>query len=249
MAIKLALWDVYGTILFPLNELIDPGHYEKFEAGVQYLHTLGINCKKEEIITVFFEEVERYHKDVVSKNGAIKYPEVRIDEVWINIFKRISGKVPYNIREIAFEFEKKVNRTKWDDNIENALNFLYENGVKQGFSSNAQFYTPIILREYLGDKFDFLFYEQFSFFSYKFLFSKPDMLFYNEIIKVIDYYGLRRDEVLFIGNDFEKDVLLPSSFGFRAIFLGKGKQDSEKYKCAESSEKLLFLLKNEFVSK
>ena len=126
------------------------------------------------------------------------------------------------IRELAVRFELAMNSVYPMPGLIRLLDWLREKEKLMGVISNAQFYTPLIFESLLGKTMiEAGFEEELMHFSYRTGRAKPGKFLYKTALKSIEKLGLASAEVLYIGNDMEKDILPAKRVGFRTgLFAG-----------------------------
>jgi putative hydrolase of the HAD superfamily len=164
------------------------------------------------------------------KEAGFDFPEVDIVRIWEEILSImieenfISGDFDENtIRIAALTYECKVNPVWPMKGIEQLLNHLYKSGLKLGIISNAQFYTPEILKVLINFKTGHQFFDrELLFYSFKENLAKPSKDFFLKAVrKVKKLYNIDSDEILYIGNDMLNDVYTASLCGCKtALFAG-----------------------------
>ena len=123
---------------------------------------------------------------------------------------------------MRFFFEDQINKVTLPDESIKVLTFLKSKNIYQGIVSNAQFYTEIFLKRALKvDELDFYFNPELVFFSYKLGVAKPDPKIYKNLIASLSKFNIKPENTLFIGNDFENDILNPHNYGFKTAFINK----------------------------
>lgn len=95
-------------------------------------------------------------------------------------------------------------------------------GIRMGIISNAQFYTPLFLEAAFNEPVidNFLLPEllQWSWLSGR---AKPDAWMFEILMRAIEHHGIRRDQVLYIGNDALNDCATAAEAGFMTcLFAG-----------------------------
>jgi putative hydrolase of the HAD superfamily len=131
---------------------------------------------------------------------------------------------------MTFIFEILSNPLYPMPGMKEIIKNLSSRKIPLGIVSNAQFYTPVVLNYFLSDrlaeedKVDY-FDPDLTIFSYKYKRSKPDLFLFQTLASVLEKkYGLLPGDVLFIGNDMQKDVYAGHITGFRtALFAGDRK--------------------------
>ena len=92
-----------------------------------------------------------------------------------------------------------------------------------GVVSNAQFYTPLILRALfdVGSLDQLGFRQDLCLWSYKSRRAKPDPLIFEDATVRFAELGVPPEQILYVGNDMRNDVWAPQELGWRtALFAG-----------------------------
>ena len=91
-----------------------------------------------------------------------------------------------------------------------------------GIISNAQFYTPLILRWFLNSGLpDLGFEEDLLIYSYEMGCAKPSAALFKLAAHRLEKRGISPESVLYLGNDEKKDILPAKQTGFQtALFAG-----------------------------
>jgi putative hydrolase of the HAD superfamily len=227
--IKCALFDVYGTLMVSgVGDISLSNADDRGKVIPDLFDTVGIPLKKEFTQPgQAFNNIVATHQEKSRQTG-IEYPEVDIREVWSDFI--MQNAEPQNttpasslIEELAVRFELTVNPTWPMPHAESTLFKLIESGLKLGIVSNAQFFTPLLFEAYFEKKLDTLgFEDDLCQWSYDFREAKPSVRMYRvNAMKLEARYGIRTEEVLYIGNDLLNDIVPASKIGFKtALFAG-----------------------------
>ena len=88
-----------------------------------------------------------------------------------------------------------------------------------GIISNAQFYTHDVVSALLGIGFDASTFDaDLSVYSYLEREGKPSRRLFRKVAEAAKQRGMQNSEVLYIGNDFKKDIEPAHEVGFRTAF-------------------------------
>ena len=225
-AVKVVLFDVYGTLVKPLigdldAQLRNKMTVESFEDALKWYGMEPAMGK--ELYKRFYEKISYIHENL--KKVGIKQPEVLIEHVWLELLAE--KEVHINVddaRRLAIYREMKANPVAPFRGATACIKALNRKGILTGIVSNSQFYTmPILGKALKIDPMQF-FEGKYMFLSYLLGFAKPDPHFFLLASRRLAVEGINSDEVVVIGNDWENDVLSAKKFGFQAIFFrGEGK--------------------------
>lgn len=178
------------------------------------------------IRTLLFETITRIHEE--RKKNGIPFPEINIIHVWQEVLEsqkvKDVMKIPdtFNYRDFAFIFELFNNPVCPMPEMKEILTSLSEKNLILGIISNAQFYTPILLNYFLtGTIVDsggiHLFSNKNLFFSYQYLRGKPDTFLFEKAKESLSRIPLSPEQILFVGNDMQKDIIPAKTTGFKTI--------------------------------
>jgi putative hydrolase of the HAD superfamily len=167
----------------------------------------------------------------VSRNAGIDFPEVDIIKVWRAVIRQavIQGliKTPPepDYRRLAFIFELLHNPVFPMPGFQ-TLVYRLKNTYKLGIISNAQFYTPVILHYFLHNNLPQTvglppFEPDLCFYSFELGLGKPGPALYEQAAAALSAKGISPEEVLYTGNDMQKDIVPAARAGFKtALFAG-----------------------------
>lgn len=164
-----------------------------------------------------------------AKKEGVSYPEPEIREVWEDTLTElvekslISGSINEStIARFAIEFEFRINSIWPVPNLADILRKLKSRGLKLGIISNSQFYTPLAFEAIIGKSpQSFGFNKDLMVWSYACGCKKPGSEFYGEFINRIHKHEMDPTEVLYVGNDINKDIIPAKKLGMHtALFVG-----------------------------
>ena len=249
--IKCVAFDFYGTMF--ISGVGDIGIDEDREGESEEifrnsLEAAGFTVNDVSAGTYGLQVLEKTlarHKDEAKERG-IAYPEPEIREVWKDTLKEmaeqsmISGSVDESsIAKFAVEFEFRINAVWPVPNLARILTNLKKQGLELAIISNSQFYTPLAFEAIIGQSPEnFGFNKDLLVWSYKCGRKKPDTDFYADFVNRIQEQGMDPTEVLYVGNDINKDIKPAKYLGMHtALFVG----DSRSIRHEESELKHLSL--------
>jgi putative hydrolase of the HAD superfamily len=240
--LKAIVFDVYGTLLISDSGDIDESMVsaEKLKRALEFsnIEVMGNILVQEKTLNIMLEEfvgeIKNYHNR--HRTTERPYPEIDIEHIWETIVMRnySRGNLQLNgdkcIKCMTFIFEILSNPLYPMPGMNEVIKELYSRKIPLGIVSNAQFYTPVVLNYFLSgrlaeeEKVDY-FDPDLTIFSYKYKRSKPDIFLFQVLADALEKkYGLHSGDVLFVGNDMQKDVYAGHSTGFRtALFAGDRK--------------------------
>ena len=217
--IECILFDVYGTLFISESGDIEFTK-DSFVIAQQInflLERYNINKKPHDLIEDLHGTIRRVHSELVKKK--IDYPEVKIDEIWMEVLGISEQKA---IRKFAIEFELIANPIFPMPHLKEVLLELKRRKVTMGIISNAQFYTPLLIKFILDSDLKNLgFSSDLIFWSYRFGYAKPSLLLFSKAFDCLKIKGISPEKVLFVGNDMLKDIYPAKEVGFKtALFAG-----------------------------
>lgn len=233
-AVKVIFWDVYGTLL--AAERGDLESLLRREQELRAAFELTVRNYALPIPAAVLHErfLERVQGERAARaTQGIKYPEVRIEEIWLGLLTEVAGDAETTLglaREVAMFFERHANPKTLQEHALETLTTLHARGFRQGIISNAQFYTPIELSELLYQAsagrirtFDALFESKLVFLSCNFGVAKPDVVAFHRAIEVLSRDGVRPHECLLVGDSSTNDIVPARTVGFHAVLYAPAK--------------------------
>ncbi len=164
-----------------------------------------------------------------AKEQGISYPEPEIREVWKDTLTELAGSSLISgsindstIARFAIEFEFRINSIWPVPNLADILGELKNRGLELAIISNSQFYTPLAFAAIIGKSPEsFGFNEDLLVWSFECGCKKPGTEFYGEFIRRIHKKSMDPTEILYVGNDINKDIIPAKKLGMRtALFVG-----------------------------
>ena len=230
--IKCILFDIYGTLFISGSgdisiaekKTLDTHHLE------QLLLKYGIKKKPSTVWNDLFSAIKEKHDELRGKG--IEFPEVEIDRIWTNVLE--NNDLDF-IRRFAVEFEMLVNPVYPMPHVRELLFACKDSKLLTGIISNAQFYTPYLFKWLMESDMSRLgFHPELTLFSYEFGQAKPSTFLFQLAAERLDNMNIRKESVLYIGNDMLKDIYPAKITGFKtALFAG----DSRSLRLREDDPK------------
>jgi len=249
--IRVVLFDVYGTLVDSNAGSIQLDAETVLKRRMtEILRQAGfIPCSREAGVSVIDAWREKilidYH---FARASGIDYPELDICRIWRQVLRQsiqrgwIMGIVNAGtIKRVALEFEGAQNPVTLMPGVKAALALLRQRGIKMGIVSNAQFYTPLILRVLFGANLANLGFDRsLCIWSYRLGRAKPSPYLLNLALKrVRQEYGFMPREVLVIGNDWANDLAPARRFGCRTALLAESRRSFSHLRNAGRPDLLL----------
>ena len=237
-SIKSCIFDIYGTLLISSSGDIDRLEMTSEnlkialrEAKIPMRPDVDEQQALSQILEEYKRTIEKHHQK--QKSAGRPYPEVDILKVWCEVIRESIdfGWICYDgqvrLRRLTLIFEILSNKVYPMPGMKEIIATLVQKDMPLGIISNAQFYTPIVMSYFLTGEFEEkdtvpFFETDLQVYSYKLLRAKPDPQLFETLVPVLKKkYGLRPDQVLYIGNDMLKDIYPAKNVGFRtALFAG-----------------------------
>lgn len=219
--VKAVVFDVYGTLL--ISAAGGPGLLEG-SAAERAMEKISAEFATggTRPLLARYREIVRSHQERRRAEG-VEYAEVEIRKVWQDLLEGTD--VPAEeVERLAIRFECATNPVWPMPNARESLQELRGAEVRLGIISNAQFYTPLVIEALFGvDLAGLGFSRDWSVFSYEMLEGKPSLALFERLRERAAEDGIRAEEILYVGNDFDKDVAPANSVGFRTcLFAGDG---------------------------
>ena len=234
--IRAVIFDIYGTLLVSAagdigkdSAIQSTGAFLKaaLDAGLPRQITEAASAA--DIPTLFRQEIEACHARLRSQGT--DYPEVDICSIWRAVIRKISPDTPplpeATIRRLAVSYECRSNPVWPMPGMSTVLNRLSkEKGCTKtalGIVSNAQFYTPIILKALAGQGSNGLpFAPDLCAWSWQSGHAKPSTEIFRPVHeKLVVERQITPAEILYVGNDMLKDIKPATELGWKtALFAG-----------------------------
>jgi len=219
LKIQCILFDIYGTLF--ISGSGDIGIARQSEQYLKktgkLLRRFGIDTPADTIHKIFFDAIEAQHR--VMKKQGILYPEVKIDEIWMQV---LNLDTPDTACKFALEYELIVNPVYPMPHLKEMLDACESAKTLRGIISNAQFYTPSLFQWFLGTGLQELgFDSELTLFSYKHGCAKPSAYLFETARKRLQNRGIPAEKTLYLGNDMLNDIWPAAQVGFKtALFAG-----------------------------
>ena len=231
--IKVVLFDIYGTLIISASGDIGSSSW-KGQTGVEVLRefNVGINPKISEealglhVVHCFEDAILSSHQQ--SKEKGIPNPEVDIIEIWKNVLTTLKEdqhitNIPIDLpyHKFAMSFELYNNPVYPMPGMLETLRELQQKKFPLGIVSNAQYFTPIIMKHFLGVDPHYqplpLFHERLQVYSYATGRAKPDVWLYEQMARQLIELGYEPSQCLYVGNDMLNDISPAAEVGFKTV--------------------------------
>lgn len=221
--IRSVVFDIYGTLIISAAGDISLVSEQESHRGMgEALEILGRADNESEIE----EALEIYRKTIGElqesrRAQGAEFPEIEIRDVWRTIAANWQLDES-RIEAAALAYECAVNPCWEMPGAAKMIGRLERNHFALGIVSNAQFYTSAVVEGVCGFRlFDEHFDPDLSVFSFLEREGKPSRKLFEKVASAAKGMGIEKEEILYIGNDFTKDVAPAHEVGFRtALFAG-----------------------------
>ncbi|MFW5831435.1 MAG: HAD family hydrolase [Prolixibacteraceae bacterium] len=248
--VKAVIFDIYGTLLISSSGDIDQAVFteENMKEALIEGGFADENTKTETYSFLLKElpvKIASNQKETAA-NGH-PYPDVDIFKVWNEMLAEAEKKGwikktgDESLADTIIVFEILSNKVSPMPGMKKVLEALKAKNVPLGIVSNAQFYTPIIMNYFLTGEFstrqEIEFFEpELTAFSFSELRAKPDVELFEKITPaLVQKYGIKPSEAVFVGNDILKDVYTAKKAGMQTmLFAG----DNRSLRLRETDERM-----------
>jgi putative hydrolase of the HAD superfamily len=217
--VEAVLFDVYGTLF--ISGSGDVGTAEKKRPAVTAVETLcrqfGIDALPDQISRQLTDTIRADHAH--KRAAGIPYPEIEIELIWQQI---LGWKEKKRLRDFALAYEWLVNPSFPMPGVEETLRTLRRRGRILGIVSNAQFFTPLLFRWFLGADPEKLGFDPgLTVYSYRCGEAKPSETLFRLCADKLQNMGVAPASIVFVGNDMINDILPAAKVGWQtALFAG-----------------------------
>lgn len=217
--VKCVLFDVYGTLFISGSGDIGIAmdRLDQSPALSKLMPEYQIRMSPADLLARYFQAIQDTH-GAMKKQG-VSHPEVRIDEIWTRVLKI---KDQDRIKHFALEFEMLVNPVYPMPHVSDLLNACKAGDIRMGIVSNAQFYTPLIFKLFLGATPPGLGFDPgLIVYSFQFRRAKPSSALFEAVAAQLKTLGIDKKHVLYLGNDMLNDIHGARESGLKtALFAG-----------------------------
>ncbi len=228
--VKAVLFDVYGTLFVSgSGDVGTAAETDTAEALIQALeaaHYKG-NLKKAGEIGKDILKTEILEWHAASRAAGVDFPEVAITKIWKKVIGKLRKKSILEpasidlepIRQLALEYECRVNPVWPMPGCLETLRDLKEKGLTLGIVSNAQFYTPLLFSAFFERTLEEIGFDPACcIWSYKELKAKPSAALFPMAEKYLKRnHGVRLEETVYVGNDMLNDIYSASQAGCKTV--------------------------------
>jgi putative hydrolase of the HAD superfamily len=225
--IRAVVFDIYGTLFISGSGDISLAKNEdRSNSLTAALETAGFSVRDPEApwSEAFMSTLEAFREE--RGRAGIRYPEVRIEEVW----KRFTAEAVEkgwlagtgSVELAIVDHECRVNPCWPMPGLSIILARIGLAGLHLGIVSNAQFYTPLLFPALLDAELETCgFNPDFCVWSYVEREGKPSTGLYLKLRERLEAARIAAEEVLYIGNDLRNDIWPAAAAGFHTcLFAG-----------------------------
>lgn len=204
-------------VVFDLWETLFTGDYYSFDAGLRYLYDgfLSEKCTYEQFTEAFYRIFRSLFR--MQESGPTEVCLIR--EVIPPLFQKFGVAMPQDDSELEYAILTSMQKYSVDQNVRDTLERLSNLGVKTAILSNGLFRGSLVERLLSESGIRHYFERVFS--SADYGVKKPGKGFFEIALKQIreDHPGIRNDEILYVGNDYNDDVRGGTGAGIETVWL------------------------------
>lgn len=207
------IFDLYGTLV---DIRTDEKKKELWERLALFYAFYGADYAAQELHCAYdrLTDLMSAGREGIRKDGHEAYPEIRIEDVFLALFKEKGVNADEVLVRHAGQFFRilSINHLKLYDGTEDMLSALKNSGKKIYLLSNAQ----KIFTEYEMNALGITPYFNGIFISSEHECKKPDVHFFE---KLIHTYGIDRSRAVMIGNDGVCDIEGAKKAGLATMYV------------------------------
>jgi FMN phosphatase YigB (HAD superfamily) len=204
---QVIIFDLFGTII------TDVSH--DYKKGMDWLRNEVLT---EETNSDTVMNVAEHFRHKYMRNRASTYRETSMLKQLEMFNAEIGLREKFSLSEIEYGFFNASRITAITDGLFDLLEYLKDEAFTIFVMSNTIF-SAVTIKRHL-DKFGLLKYFDEVYTSGDYGYRKPSDKFFNHVFKEIQKIGIiKREDIIFVGNSLEKDMLGASRFGFNPIWL------------------------------
>lgn len=210
------------AIVFDLFETLLHDIKFDFNSGLFYLHKNILSNETDRV--EFLDYAATYWKELYDKRNEDN-SEVAFEDELLDFKNKYGFKVNYPLEEIVFNCALEMNTAELFADTILTLNQIKLLGIPVYLLSNSIFKKNIMKR--FINQYDLEKYFINTHFSADYNIRKPHKGLFKIVFDDIEEYdaSIQMEQVYFIGDNFEADVLGAESFGFTPVFINR-KQDN-----------------------
>ena len=206
-----------AIVVFDLWETLFTDEHYDFEAGLKYLYNgfLSARCTFEEFKTEFYQTFRSLFR--MKESGPTEVCLIR--DVIPPLFLKYGIEMPRDDAELEYAILTSMQQYSVSQNVRDVLERLSAADVKLAILSNGLFRGSLVERLLSESGIRRYFERVFS--SADYGVKKPGKGFFEIALKQIreDHPGVRLDEILYVGNDYNDDVRGGTGAGIETVWL------------------------------
>ncbi len=213
---KAIVFDLYDTIL--MDDFFD------FNTGLEYLHDhyFAEECSVEDFLTFAMSFIPMYQeRNITNKEITFLRDEYQV------YCDQLEYTPAENPMEIEYQVMCAMQKESMPEYIPAVLNSLKEKGINLYLMTNSIFMAQShkrLLKEFGIDK-----YFENLFCSADFGMRKPDKSFFTYVANQLYADGIKNEDILFVGNDYDTDVKPAIDAGYKAVWLTAEQNATEEH--------------------
>lgn len=208
--VRVIVFDLFDTLLHDIKF--------DFDSGLSYLYEniLSKDTDKAE----FLDYAATYWKGLYDKRSEDN-SEVAFEDELLDFQNKYGFKVNYQLEDILFNFALEVNATELFNDTISTLEQLNLLGIPVYLLSNSIFKKNVMKK--IINQYDLEKYFINIHFSADYKVRKPHKDLFKIVFDDIKNYdaSIEKEQVYFIGDNFEADILGAESFGFTPVFINR----------------------------
>lgn len=208
--VRAIVFDLFDTLLHDIKF--------DFNSGLSYLHKniLSIDTDKVE----FLDYAATFWKELYDKRSEDN-SELAFEDELLDFKNKYGFKVKYPLEEILFNCALEINTTELFNDTISTLEQLKLLGIPVYLLSNSIFKKNVMKR--FINQYDLEKYFANIHFSADYKIRKPHKDLFKIVFDDIKKYDttIEMEQVYFIGDNFEADVLGAEKFGFIPVFINR----------------------------
>jgi putative hydrolase of the HAD superfamily len=207
---RVIVFDLFETLLHDIEF--------DFKLGLYYLHENILSKDTDKV--EFLDYAATYWKELYDKRSENNL-EIAFEDELLDFKNKYGFKVDYPLEEIVFNCALEINTTELFNDTISTLEQLKSLGIPVYLLSNSIF-KKNVMKKFIN-QYDLEKYFVNIHFSADYKIRKPHKDLFKIIFDDIKKYdtSIDMEEVYFIGDNFEADVLGAENFGFTPVFINR----------------------------
>lgn len=206
------------VIVFDLFETLLHDVKFDFDSGLFYLHENILSKDTDKV--EFLDYAGTYWKALYEKRSEDN-SELAFDDELLDFKNKYGFKVNYPLEEIVYNCALAINTTELFSDTISTLEQLKQLGIPVYLLSNTIFKRNVMIK--FINQYDLEKYFVNTHFSADYKVRKPHKDLFKVVYDDINKYdsSIEMEQVYFIGDNFEADVLGAKNFGFTPVFINR----------------------------